>query len=37
VTEEITVKCSLCKEPTPESEAIEIGSRWVCGMCYDDL
>jgi formylmethanofuran dehydrogenase subunit E len=34
---EETIKCSRCEEPTPESEAMEVGAWWVCGICYDDL
>ena len=32
-----TIKCLRCEEQTPEGEAIEVGSWWVCGICYDDL
>jgi formylmethanofuran dehydrogenase subunit E len=35
--EEDTIQCSRCEEHTPESEVIELGSWWVCGICYDDL
>jgi formylmethanofuran dehydrogenase subunit E len=35
--EEDTIKCSRCEEATPESEVIEVGAWWVCGMCYDDI
>ena len=35
--EEDTIKCSRCEEATPESELIEVGSWWVCGICYDDI
>ena len=32
-----TIKCSRCEKDTPESEVLEVGSWWVCGVCYDDL
>ena len=35
--EEDTIKCSRCEESIPESEAMEVGSWWVCGICYDDI
>jgi formylmethanofuran dehydrogenase subunit E len=35
--DEDTIKCSRCADPTPESEVMEVGAWWVCGMCYDDL
>ena len=35
--EEETVKCSRCEQPTPESEVLELGAWWLCGICYDDL
>ncbi len=35
--DEDTIKCSRCEDPTPESEVMEVGAWWVCGMCYDDL
>jgi formylmethanofuran dehydrogenase subunit E len=35
--EEDTIKCSRCEDSIPESEALEVGAWWVCGMCYDDI
>lgn len=37
VLEEDTVECSRCETATPESEVIELGSWWLCGICYDDV
>jgi formylmethanofuran dehydrogenase subunit E len=37
VNVEDTVKCSRCEKPTPESELLEVGAWWVCGICYDDI
>jgi len=31
------INCSRCTDPTPESELLEVGAWWVCGICYDDL
>lgn len=36
VTEDI-IKCTRCESPTPESELLEVGSWWLCGVCYDDI
>jgi hypothetical protein len=37
VTDDVMIKCSRCEAPIPESEAIEVHTWWVCGICYDDL
>jgi formylmethanofuran dehydrogenase subunit E len=37
LTIEATVQCSRCSAETPESEILELGSWWVCGICWDDL
>jgi hypothetical protein len=34
---EDTIKCTRCESDTPESELIELGSWWLCGVCYDDI
>jgi len=34
---EDTIKCTRCENDTPESELIELGSWWLCGVCYDDI
>jgi len=34
---EETIKCTRCESDTPESELIELGSWWLCGVCYDDI
>ncbi len=35
--EEDTIKCSRCEDPKLESELLEVGAWWVCGICYDDI
>jgi len=35
--DEDMIKCGRCGDPTPESEVLEVGSWWVCGICYDDI
>ena len=32
-----TIKCSRCGDAVSEDEVIEVGSWWVCGICYDDI
>ena len=32
-----TIKCTRCEQPTHESELLEVGSWWLCGVCYDDI
>ena len=32
-----TINCTRCDDPTPESELMELGSWWVCKICYEDL
>ena len=31
------IRCSRCEEDTPQSEVMELGSWWLCGVCYDDV
>jgi formylmethanofuran dehydrogenase subunit E len=35
--DEDTINCSRCEDPTPESEVLEVGAWWLCGICYDDI
>jgi hypothetical protein len=31
------IKCSRCEDLTDESELLEVGAWFVCGICYDEL
>jgi formylmethanofuran dehydrogenase subunit E len=37
MSQDVMVKCSRCEEPTPDSEILELGSWWLCGICWDDV
>jgi formylmethanofuran dehydrogenase subunit E len=37
ITEDVMVNCSRCEEPTHDSELMQLGSWWLCGICWDDV